>query len=111
MEEEILKVIKERGLLLEKSVLELLGNFKDQGIAKDFLVNIEKISGQKMITMNLIGKNIEFVNSVVKKLPGEEKSMIENTFIRLGFSLEVRKERKVVEGDVKGGERPDYKVF
>ena len=111
MEEEILKVIKERGLLLEKSVLELLGNFKDQGIAKDFLVNIEKISGQKMITMNLIGKNIEFVNSVVKKLPGEEKSMIENTFIRLGFSLEVRKERKVVEGDVKAGERPDYKVF
>ncbi len=116
MKEEILNIIRERGLLLEKGVLELLGSFKDAGAARDFLVNIEKISGQKMITLGLLGKNIEFVNSVVKKLEGEEKSMIEKTFIKLGLSLEVIKETEIIDSiDMKKneerGRRMDYNVF
>ena len=119
MEEEILKIIRERGLLLEKSVLDLLESFRDAKTAGDFLVNIERISGQKMITLGLLGRNIEFVNSVVKQLLGEEKILVENTFIKLGLSLEVRKEREVIdavkEEEVKKclekAERMDYRVF
>ena len=123
MKEEVLRVIRERGLLLERGVLELLDSFKDAKLAKEFLVNIERISGEKMITMNLLNRNVEFVNSVVKKLPGEEKSLIEKTFIKLGFSLEVHRESKVVGSELwekEGDNRLDkerenkglgYKVF
>lgn len=96
MKEGVLEVIKERGLLLERSVIELLDSFKDSDVARELLLQIEKISGEKMITMGLLGRNVEFVNSVVKKLPGEEKSLIEKTFIKLGVSLEIRKEQEVV---------------
>lgn len=112
MNEDILKFIRENGLLLEKSVIELLECFRDSRIAKELLLNIERISGQKLITMGLLNKNLEFVNSVVKRLPGEEKNIVENTFVRLGFSLELRKETEIVNLDCgKTIKTQDYKVF
>ncbi len=122
MDEEILKLIRERGLLLEKRVIELIESFQDKGSARDFLLNIERISGQKMITLKLLIKNVEFVNSVVKKLEQEDKSLIERTFFKLGLSLEVRKESEVIElgeqknniektTEVKNSNLQNYKIF
>jgi DNA polymerase II small subunit len=110
MKEEVLKVIRERGLLLEKGVLDLLEGFKDPTQAKEFLLNIERVSGQKMITLGLLNKNVEFVNSVIKQLPGEEKSLVENTFVKFGMSLEVRKESEIVDNELEKS-RMDYKIF
>ena len=107
-------IVRERGLLLEKNVIELLGNFRDIGKAKEFLVNIERISGQKMITMGLLEKNFEFVDSVVKQLPAENKSIIENTFVKLGLHLEVKKVSQVVEGgkeDKRKKEGEGFRIF
>jgi DNA polymerase II small subunit len=117
MKEELLSVIRERGLLLEKGVLDLLEAFTDVGFAKEFLINIERVSGQKMISLKLLNNNVEFVNSVVKELPGEEKKILERTFVKFGLSLEVRKEKEILEEgeDVKGEilkkEELNYKVF
>src|SRR3989344_6498239 len=112
MKEEILSLIRERGLLLEKGVFEILENFSDPSFAKDFLVNIEKVSGQKFISLNLLGRNIELVNSAVRDLPGEQKSMVENTFVKLGLSLEIRKEREIVERvDKKESIESGYRIF
>ncbi len=112
MKEEILKLIRERGLLLEKEILDLLEGFRDSGLAKEFLINIERISGQKFISLNLLNNNVEFVNRVVQNLPGEEKILVENTFVKLGLSLEVRKEREIVDS-VKNERKGDllYRVF
>jgi len=110
MKEEILKVVRERGLLLEKNVIELIDSFNDSNLAKDFLLNIERISGQKMITLNLLNRNVEFMNSAIMALPGEEKSLIEKTFVRMGLSLEVRKEKEIIENkEIK--QAIDYKIF
>ncbi len=120
MKEEILKIVRERGLLLEKDVMDILESFPNTVVAKDFLIEIERASGQKMITMSLLNKNVEFVNSVVKKLEGENKSIIENIFIKFGVSLEVRTEREVVsskeaynskEGTSQGLENSNYRIF
>src|SRR3989344_3052499 len=115
MREDILKLINERGLLLENSVIDLLVNFADNALARDFLIEIERVSGEKMITMGLLNKNVEFVNSVVKKLEGEKKNIIENTFVKLGISLEVRKESEVVERTEEKEERKienlGYRLF
>ena len=115
MREDILKLINERGLLLENSVIDLLVNFADNALARDFLIEIERVSGEKMITMGLLNKNVEFVNSVVKKLEGEKKNIIENTFVKLGISLEVRRESEIVETARKEGETKvndgSYRLF
>jgi len=115
MHDEILKIVRERGLLLEKRVIDLLDELQDAGLAREFLMQIEKISGQKIITLNLLSRNNEFVQSVVGQLPGEKKDLIENTFIRLGISLEVRKEQEIVERGKQGEndvrEGLNYKVF
>lgn len=114
MREEILQLIRERGLLLEKPIIELIDSFKDSGLAKEFLVSIEKASGQKYIGLKLLNNNIEFVNSVISKLEGESKSLVENTIVRLGISLEVRKESAIVDriNEKNGDEtKADFRIF
>ena len=112
MKEEIIDLIRERGLLLEKSVIDLLGSFPNFKVAKDFLIEIEKFSGEKMITMSLLNKNVEFVNSVVKNLESDKKEIVESTFVKLGISLEVRKESKIVEKKEEiRSESQKYKIF
>ena len=108
MDDEILKAIKEKGLLLEKEIFDLVRNFNDVGVAKSFLESIEKISGQKMITRNILGKNVEYVKKFVNRLEGENKESIENVFVKLGLSLEIRKESEVREVGESG---LGYEVF
>ncbi|MCH7974673.1 MAG: hypothetical protein IH949_12460, partial [Bacteroidetes bacterium] len=93
MKEEILDIVKEKGLLLEKDIFDLLDNMSDVDTAKNFLESLEKISGQKMITFTLLTKNIEYVQNIVRDLPGETKSLVEKVFVKLGLSLEIKKER------------------
>jgi len=93
---EILKVVREKGLLLEKDIFDLLNNFGDVALAKDFLEGLERFSGQKIITKSTLNKNFEYVQSIINKLPGENKHSIENIFVKLGLSLEIRKEKAVV---------------
>jgi DNA polymerase II small subunit len=97
MNPEILKTIRERGLLLEKDIFDLLNGFNDAGFAKDLLEGLERFSGQKIITKSAITKNFEYVQNLVNKLPGENKSLIEKTFVKLGLSFEIRKEKEIVD--------------
>jgi len=96
MREEILKTIKERGLLLEKELFDLLEGFENVNDAKNFLEQLERYSGQKIITKSVLSKNIEFVRSMVGNLAGENKKIIDNVFVKLGISLEIRKESAVI---------------
>ena len=111
MARNIVEIVREKGLLLDKSVFELLKSFDDFSHAVTFLESLEKVSGEKMITRGVLSKNVEFVRSMVGKLRGEEKEVVENTFVRLGISLEIRKETSVV---LRGSEKEDvlsYEVF
>ncbi len=93
---EILKTIRERGLLLEKDIFDLLDGFNDVVLAKTFLEGLERFSGQKIITKSTLNKNFEYVQSIVNKLPGESKVTIENIFVKLGMSLELRRESEII---------------
>lgn len=97
---EILKVVREKGLLLEKDIFDLLNNFGDVAIAKDFLEGLERFSGQKIITKSTLNKNFEYVQSIINRLPGENKHSIENIFVKLGLSLEIRKEKAVLSKEL-----------
>lgn len=93
---EILKVIQERGLLLEKDIFDLVNSFSDVSLAKNFLEGLERFSGQKIITKSTLNKNFEFVKGLINSLPGENKVLLEKTFIKFGFSFEIRKEKEII---------------
>ncbi|MBI2632216.1 metallophosphoesterase [Candidatus Pacearchaeota archaeon] len=115
MNEEILKTIKERGLLLEKEIFDLLQNFNDDKSARAFLENLERISGQKVITRSLVNKNFEFLQREVSKLGGEDKMIVENLFVKLGMSLEVRKEsstiRDITDQGIEKKAKQSFQIF
>lgn len=102
MNEEILNAVRKKGLLLEKEIYELIEGFGNVALVEDFLGELEKASGQKMITKSVLNKNVGYVKSFVDKLPGEDKSLVEKVFVNLGLSLEVRREKEIVD---MGGKR------
>jgi len=110
MDSKILETIRERGLLLERDIYELVEKFGNIEQAKYFLDNLERATGQKIITKGVLSKNIEFVKSAISNLPGKNKSVVENIFFKLGISLEIRQE-KVIEEIKKDKIRQDYQVF
>lgn len=111
MNEEVLKKIRENGLLLEKEIFDFV-NSLDSGAAISLLEGLEKASGQKIITKSVLNKNIEFIKSAVSSLSVENKSLLESTFVKLGISLEIRREfvKSAEENASKAGSR-GYRIF
>lgn len=116
MKEEILNFVRERGILLEKEFFDLIYGLNDSNAAKDLIKALEESSGQKIISRTLLNKNFEFVKNVVRNFPGEQKSYLENVFVKLGLSIEVKKESEVFNekeefGQTERAERnQEYKV-
>ncbi len=132
MNEDILKEIRGRGLLLEKDIFELVDGMGDAKTVGDFLEKLERFSGQKIITKNVLNKNFEFVKSFVGNLGEENKNYVENVFVKMGISLEIErtvgsltprtpgsleivKEQQISVGEKVGmqkmSEGLDYKIF
>lgn len=112
MENQILDAIRKKGLLLEKEVYDFVKVFDDVSVVEEFLDNLQRVSGQKMITKSILNNNIGFVRGVVNKLPGEGRGVVEKYIVKLGLSLEITKESKIVEeSKEKAKENLDFKVF
>jgi len=111
MREEVLKSIREKGLLLEKEIFDLVSNLDDRD-AINFLDTVERVSGQKIITKSILNKNIEYVQKIAGGLEGDKKSSVESVFVKLGISLEIRKEKEIIEESDKVIERKhNYQIF
>lgn len=109
MDKEVLDVIRDKGLLLEKDIYDLINGFNDSGSAKIFLEQLERISGEKMITKKVLTKNFGYVKEFVAKLPGEDKSLVEKIIVNLGVSFEVRSEKEIVASRLANNQ--SYKIF
>ncbi len=108
MDAEILKLIRERGLLLEKEIYDLIDQITDVRIARNFLEQLERVSGKKIITRNVLGSNVEYVRGFVGNLQEGDKTCVERVFINLGISLEVRREIGVRREE---GMKQEYKII
>lgn len=113
MKKEILEAIKDKGILLEKEIFDVLDEIDDTNLAVGFLGHLEKVAGQKIITKSLLNKNYEYVRNIVGGLDGEAKNSVERVFVKLGVSLEIHREKENSEEKSKEKEprREDYKVF
>jgi len=113
MKEEILKSIREKGLLLEKEIFDLVSGLNDND-ALNFLETAERVSGQKIITKSTLSKNGEYVQKIASGLVGEKKNSVESVFVKLGISLEIRKEKEIIGNIVserKEEKSHSYQIF
>lgn len=112
MREEILKTAREKGLLLEKEVVDVLESFNDGKRASEFLQNLVMFSGQRLITRSVLTKNAEYVQKFVRNL-GEDKGSVENVFVKLGISLEITKEKIINTNkeELRKKNSSDYQIF
>lgn len=111
MNEEILRFIKERGILLEKEIFDLLNNIDNPNNAKELLEGLERYSGQKMINSSVINKNFSFVRNFMNKLPGDDKDAMEKVIVKLGLSLEITKETELVAPKTQKADNNDFRIF
>jgi len=92
MEKDILKIFIERGFLLDKEMLDFLRELKDEDVANEIINKIAVISKQKVITKNLVDKNLEKIKPVFFTLENEKKRLVEKFFVNVSISVEVKKE-------------------
>ncbi len=111
MNEAIAQLIRERGLLLERELFELLKKFSDLTSARAFLDGLEKVSGQKMITSSSLSKNVSFVHQLINVLPGEMKLLVQSTFVKMGVSFEILQETKPLIEHTRENSLTEYKIF
>lgn len=85
---ELLQVVKEKGLLLEKEIFEVLSSIGDIGVVKKLLENFENLAGQKMITRSTLLKNWVISKDISHLTEGIEPKFL-NIFIKLGIEINV----------------------
>lgn len=94
---ELLKFCMEKGLLLDKDVLEL---FSEAANVESVKMIIEKMRGytkQNIITKNIFYENKDKVNELFFGLPKENQRELEKLKINLGLSIEISREKSVGE--------------
>jgi len=94
---EILKFCLEKGLLLDKEVLNLFNETGDFESVKLIIERIRSYTREKIITKNVFNENKEQVNRFFLTLPKENQKRLEKLKIKLGLSIEISKQ----ESDLK----------
>lgn len=97
---ELLNIIKEKGLLLEKEIFEALNNISDPSIIRKLLENFEFVSGNKMITRSSLIKNWVVSKNIIDGINSEYL----NIFIQLGIQIDVKKK------EIKDLQKPNYTI-
>ncbi len=106
MENELLKFFFEKGLLVDKEVLDLFQDVHDSESIKFIIEKIKNTTNQSVITKTTLSENREKVNRVFLELPQENQKKLERFKINLGLSIEISKEVLVGNANVSGGVSP-----
>ena len=93
---EILNFCLEKGLLLDKELLNLFSETNDIESVKLIIEKIKNHTSQKIITKKLFNKNIDQVDNFFRDLPEENRKNLESLKIKLGLSIEISREKTEV---------------
>ncbi len=77
----------QKGILLDKNVLNSLEEIEDESIAKNFVERIEYQYKPKIITSSFFKNNSEIVVELLSNYKGENKKRLEYFFEKLGLDL------------------------
>jgi DNA polymerase II small subunit len=92
MNTELLKFFFEKGLLVDKEVLDLFQDVNDSESVKFIIEKIKNTTNQNVITKTTLDQNKETVNRVFLELPQESQKSLETFKIKFGLSIEISKE-------------------
>ncbi len=90
---EILSFCFEKGILIDKEILNLFGETNDVDSIKLILERITGYTQKKIITKNVFDENKEKVTQFFSTLPTENQKKLEKLKISLGLSIEISKEK------------------
>jgi DNA polymerase II small subunit len=88
----ILKSFLQKGLLVDKEVLNLFSETEDTETIKFIIEKVGVQTQKRIITKNLFEQNKEKINQIVSNLPESRKKNIEKLKFNLGLSIEIEKE-------------------
>ncbi len=85
----LLDILKEKGILVEKEVFDLLNNIKDTNIISQLIDNLVSVTGQKMITKSALTKNYLMAQKIVDDVSSGVKPTLLQVFIKLGVQITI----------------------
>lgn len=109
--QEILKFCLEKGILLDKDLLELFSESEDVETTKLIIEKIRQYTQKKVLTRNLFDENREKVSQIFLTLPKENQQNIQKLKIKLGLSIEISKETTSIDKEDLLVENSDVKVL
>ncbi len=98
MGKSILEFCREKGILLDKELFELLQGVEDTGAVMKMIEQITHAFKERVITKAFFSRNIEKIQRVCE---GEQK-VLEHIIIRLGVTMEFMRERPAYEASPQG---------
>lgn len=90
MNGDVLKLINDRGILLQKELFELVMQFNDLSSVRVLLDLLESACGQKMITTRTLSNHIESFARGIHHLPEDVRQKVYTTFVTIGISVEIK---------------------
>jgi DNA polymerase II small subunit len=96
MNKEILNFCLEKGLLLDKEVLNLFNETQDLNLVKIIIENIKNTTKTKIINKSIFYQNKEQLEGVFSTLSKGNKENFENFKIKLGLNIEISTEKSVI---------------
>ena len=96
---QLLKFCLEKGLLVDKDVLNLFNETKDIESVKLIIEKIRNHTKQNVITKNIFYQNKEKMNEFFYELPQKNQKELESVKIKLGLSIEISHERTIPKRD------------
>src|SRR3989338_5573909 len=89
---EIINFCIEKGILIDKELLNIFEDANDINSVKIILEKILEQTSQKIITKKIFSQNREHVYKVFSSLPNEQKNNLDKLRINLGLSIEISRE-------------------
>ncbi len=105
MHNEILQFCFEKGLLVDKEILDLFDEESDFESIKIIIEKIKSKTNQNFITKNLFYNNKEQVNQVFSEFSEDKQKKLEKLKIKLGLSIEISREIIQKNGEIKNNEK------
>lgn len=85
----MLEFCRQRGILIDRNILELLGDLEDLEIAKNLIERIEYQYKQKIITKTFFHSNLDRVSDILLNYNGDDRKVIEDFLEKLGLDLKI----------------------
>jgi len=87
MKEELLNFCAEKGILLDKKVLDVFEKLDNLDIAKNLIERVNYQYNQKVITSNFFIDNKEKVSELISNYSKSHQKIIESFFLNLGINI------------------------